>query len=42
MYDDLYDDLYDDRYDDLAHVAGWEPHNLHGLGHISWVGSALN
>ena len=28
---DLYDlyDLYD-----LAHVAGWEPHNLHDLGYV--------
>ena len=25
-------DLYD-----LAHVAGWEPNNLHGLEHISCV-----
>ena len=35
---DLYDlyDLYD-----LAHVAGWEPYNLHDLGHVSWVGSVL-
>ena len=24
---------------DLAHVAGWEPHNLHDLGHVSGVGS---
>ena len=23
---------------DLAHVAGWEPYNLHDLGHVSWVG----
>ena len=31
-------DLYD-----LAHVAGWEPHNLHALlnGHVYWVGSVL-
>ena len=29
---DLYD-LYD-----LAHVAGWEPCNLHDLGLVSWVG----
>ena len=33
---DVYDlyDLYD-----LAHAAGWEPHNLHGLGHASlgWI-----
>ena len=35
MYD-LYD-LYD-----LAHVVGWEPYNLHDLGHVSWVGSVLN
>ena len=35
---DLYDlyDLYD-----LAHVAGWEPYNLHCLGRVSWVGSVL-
>ena len=26
---------------DLAHVAGWEPCNLHGLAHVSWVGSVL-
>ena len=26
---------------DLAHVAGWDPYNRHGLGHISWVGSVL-
>ena len=32
---DLYD-LYD--LHDLAHVAGWEPYHLHGLGHVSWVG----
>ena len=38
---DLYD-LYDlhDLYD-LALVAGWEPYNLHDLGHASWVGSVL-
>ena len=29
-------DLYD-----LAHVAGWEPCNLHDLGQVSWVGSVL-
>ena len=29
-------DLYD-----LAHVAGWEPYNLHDLAHLSWVGSVL-
>ena len=36
---DLYDlyDLYD-----LAHVAGWEPYNLHDLGHVSWVGIVLH
>ena len=34
MYD-VYD-LYD-----LANVAGWEPCNLHDLGHLSWVGSVL-
>ena len=28
------------RYD-LARVAGWEPYNLHGLGHVSWVGDVL-
>ena len=33
--DDLYD-LYD-----LARVAGWEPYDLHDLGHVSLVGSAL-
>ena len=34
---DLYD-LYD-----LAHVAGWEPYNVHDLltGHVSGVGSVL-
>ena len=32
---DLYD-LYE-----LAHVAGWEPYNLHDLANISWVGSVL-
>ena len=39
---DLYD-LYDpyDLYE-LAHVAGWEPHNLHDLGHGYWVGSVLH
>ena len=26
---------------DLAHAAGWEPHNLHGLAHTSWVGYVL-
>ena len=26
---------------DLAHVAEWEPCNLHGLGGVSWVGSVL-
>ena len=26
---------------DLAHVAGREPHNLYGLGHVSLVGYAL-
>ena len=38
---DLYDlyDLYD--LHDLAHVAGWEPYNLHGLGRVSCVGSVL-
>ena len=40
MYD-LYD-LYDmyDVYDlyDLAYVAGWEPYDVHGLAHVSWVG----
>ena len=38
---DLYDlyDLYDPY--DLAHVAGWEPFSLHGLGHVSWDGSVL-
>ena len=32
---DLYDlyDLYD-----LAHVAAWEPYNLHDLARVSWVG----
>ncbi|CAM9942637.1 unnamed protein product, partial [Laminaria digitata] len=25
----------------LAHVAGWEPYNLHDLTHVSWVGSVL-
>ena len=35
---DLYDlyDLYD-----LAHVAGWEPYNLHDLVHVSYVRSVL-
>ena len=35
---DLYDlyDLYDP-----ADVAGWEPYNLRGLAHVSWVGSVL-
>ena len=35
---DLYDlyDLYA-----LAHVAGWEPYDLHHLGHAPWVGSVL-
>ena len=23
---------------DLAHVAGWEPYNLHDLARVSWVG----
>ena len=23
----------------LAPVAGWGPYNLHGIGHVSWVGS---
>ena len=23
-----------DRYDDLLHDAGWEPQNLHDLGHV--------
>ena len=23
----------------LAHVAGWEPYNLHDLARVSWVGS---
>ena len=32
--DRLIHDLYD-----LAHVAGWEPFNLHDLAHVSWVGS---
>ena len=33
---DLYD-LYDPY--GIAHVAGWEPHNLYDLliGHFSWV-----
>ena len=33
---DLYDmyDLYE-----LAHVAGRKPQTLHGVGHVSWVGS---
>ena len=33
----------DDQYDlyDVAHVVGWELYNLHDLGHVSWVGSAL-
>ena len=31
---DLFPILYD-----LAHVAGWEPYNLHDLGRVSWVGS---
>ena len=26
---------------DLAHVAAWEPHNMHDLAHVSWVGSVL-
>ena len=25
----------------LAHVAGWESHNLRFLGHVSWGGSVL-
>ena len=25
----------------IAHVSGWQPYNLHDLGHISWVGSVL-
>ena len=29
-------DLYD-----VAHVAGWEPHSPHDVGHISGVGSDL-
>ena len=32
---DLYD-LYG-----VAHAAGWESYNVHGLGHVSWVGSVL-
>lgn len=24
-----------------AHVAGWEPSNLHDRAHIPWVGSVL-
>ena len=35
MSRDLYD-LYD-----LAHVVRWGPYNLHGVGHVSWVGSVL-
>ena len=26
----------------VAHIAGWEPHNLHDLAQVSWVGSVLN
>ena len=26
---------------DLAHVAGWEPCNLHNLGHVSLIGSTI-
>ena len=26
-----------DMYD-RAHVARWEPRNLHDLGYVSWVG----
>ena len=25
----------------MAHVATWEPYNLHGLGQVSWVAYAL-
>ncbi|CAM9925878.1 unnamed protein product [Laminaria digitata] len=25
----------------VAHVAGWVPYNLHGPGHVSWVGYVL-
>ena len=32
-------DLYD--LNDLAHVTGWEPFNLHHLGHVAWVESVL-
>ena len=33
-------ELYDmDDLCDLAHVAGWEPYNLHDLAHVSCVGS---
>ena len=34
------DDL--DDLDDLAHVAGWEPHVLHDVGHVSLVGPVLH
>ena len=27
---------------DVAHLAGWEPHNLHDLEHVAWVGSVLD
>ena len=26
---------------DVAHDAGWDPYNLHGPVHVSWVGSVL-
>ena len=33
--------LYDLYWYDLAHVAGWNPNNLHAVVHVSWVGSVL-
>ena len=27
---------------DLAHVAGWDPHNLHKTEHVSWVAHVLS
>ena len=40
----LLDDLAHFREDlyGLAHVTGWEPHDLHCLAHVSWVGCVLH
>ena len=42
IFQDRYGQIYfPDRYDGSPCFEGCDPYDLHGLGHVSWVGSVL-